>query len=120
MCIDIVEIWFWISNRQISSIFDSYLPATFIFSFLDDDLSKCHWIMPKFCRRINIVKIWYGLLIVKFHQFLIIVGYYGFTFCFFFFFFFFNNGQVKGRRVHFIHLGLKGLRETVLCLPLVF
>ena len=28
LCIDIVEIWFWIANGQISSIFDSYLPAT--------------------------------------------------------------------------------------------
>ena len=28
VCIDIVEIWFGIANGQISSIFDSYLPAT--------------------------------------------------------------------------------------------
>ena len=29
MCIVIVEIWFWIANGQISSIFDkSYLPET--------------------------------------------------------------------------------------------
>ena len=28
MCIDIVENWFGYVNRQISSIFDSYLPTT--------------------------------------------------------------------------------------------
>ena len=28
LCIDIVEIWFWIGNGQILSIFDSYLPMT--------------------------------------------------------------------------------------------
>ena len=27
ICIDIVEIWFWIANGQISSIFDSHLSA---------------------------------------------------------------------------------------------
>ena len=40
MCIDIVEIWFWIANGQIASIFDGYLPETPIFSFLDYNLSK--------------------------------------------------------------------------------
>ena len=34
MCIDIVDIWFQITNEQISSIFDSYLS---IFLFPDDD-----------------------------------------------------------------------------------
>ena len=41
--IDIVKIWFDIANGQISSIFDSYLPATCL-SFcleLDYNLSKC-------------------------------------------------------------------------------
>ena len=33
MCIDIVKVWFRIANRQISSIFDSYLPATCHFTF---------------------------------------------------------------------------------------
>ena len=28
ICADIVEIWFGIANEQISSVFDSYLPAT--------------------------------------------------------------------------------------------
>ena len=28
MCIDIVEIWFWIANGQILSNFDGYLPET--------------------------------------------------------------------------------------------
>ena len=27
LCIDIVEIWFGIANRHISSIFDSFLPT---------------------------------------------------------------------------------------------
>ena len=27
ICIDIMEIWFWIANGQISSIFDSCMPA---------------------------------------------------------------------------------------------
>ena len=38
MFIDIVEIWFWIVNGQISSIFDSYLLMTCpLFSFQDDN-----------------------------------------------------------------------------------
>ena len=37
MCIDNVEVWFWIVNWQISSIFDSYLP---VFPFQDNKLSK--------------------------------------------------------------------------------
>ena len=42
MCIDIIEIWFEMANGQISSIFDSCLPATrpSVFSFPDDKLSK--------------------------------------------------------------------------------
>ena len=33
MCIDIVEIWVGLANGQISSIFDSYQPATRLFLF---------------------------------------------------------------------------------------
>ena len=42
MCIDIVEIWFRIVNRQILSIFDSYLPTTCPYDF-----SKNQWIFTK-------------------------------------------------------------------------
>ena len=47
MCSDIVEIWFEMSNEQISSILTE-LPAcnTSIFSFPDDYLSKYQWILP--------------------------------------------------------------------------
>ena len=31
MCIDTVEIWFWIANGQISSVIESYLPATHLY-----------------------------------------------------------------------------------------
>ena len=35
MCIDIMEIWFWIANGQISSIFlRSYLPKTYVNIFV--------------------------------------------------------------------------------------
>ena len=37
ICTDIVEIWFWISNGQILSNFDGYLPETclyFLFSII--------------------------------------------------------------------------------------
>ena len=41
MCIDIVEIWFWIANGQISSNFYGLSARdTPIFSFPDDNLSK--------------------------------------------------------------------------------
>ena len=30
-CIDIVELWFWIADEQISLIFDSYLLATLLY-----------------------------------------------------------------------------------------
>ena len=41
MCIDIVEIWFEIANRQIASILDSVTDHdTSIFPFQDNNLSK--------------------------------------------------------------------------------
>ena len=61
MCIDIVEIRFWIANGQISSIFDSYLPAIHPFFFLDDNLSKYQCIFTKLSMCINIVEIWYRI-----------------------------------------------------------
>ena len=46
MCIDIVEIWFWIANEKISSFYDELsVRDTSIFSFPDDNLSK--WIFIK-------------------------------------------------------------------------
>ena len=44
MYIDIVKIWFRIANRQILSVLDSYNVSaglTSVFSFLDNNLSKC-------------------------------------------------------------------------------
>ena len=60
MCIEIVEIWFRIANRQISSNFDGFeLSArdTPIFSFSDDNLSKRQWIFTKLGMCIDIVEI---------------------------------------------------------------
>ena len=42
-----------------------------IFSFPDDNLSKCQRIVIKLCMCIEIVKIWIGLLMGKFRQILI-------------------------------------------------
>ena len=112
VCIDIMKICFGIVNRQISSTFDSYLPAirphfhfrmitlvniigfspnlvcamilrrsglellmgkfcqfvteisasnTFVFSFMDNNFSKCQWIFTKLGMCINIVKICIGI-----------------------------------------------------------
>ena len=48
MCIDIVEIWFGIANRQISSnLTDISARDTLIFSLPDDNLSKCQGILTK-------------------------------------------------------------------------
>ena len=58
MCIDIVEIWFGIANGQISSNFDSCLP---IFTFPDDNLSKCQGILTKLGACIDIKEIWFGI-----------------------------------------------------------
>ena len=66
MCIDIMEIWFGIANRQISSNFDRVLTElsardTPIFSFPDDNLSKRQWIFTKLGMCIDIVEIWIGI-----------------------------------------------------------
>ena len=54
VCIDIVEIWFGIANGQISlSAHDMS-----VFSFLDDNFSKCQWIFIKLGMCICIVEIW--------------------------------------------------------------
>ena len=46
-CIDIVEIWIGIVNGQISSNFELSARDTPIFSFKDDNLSKCQGILTK-------------------------------------------------------------------------
>ena len=61
MCIDIVEIWFGIVNGQISSIFDSYLLVTSMFSFTDDNFSKYQWFFTKLGVCIDIVEIRFGI-----------------------------------------------------------
>ena len=45
--IDIVEIWFWIANWQLFSIFELSAQDTSIISFPDDKLSKYQWIFTK-------------------------------------------------------------------------
>ena len=62
MCIDIVEIWFGIANRQSSSNFDGVICLRHAhFSFLNDNLSKHQWIFTKLGMYIDIVEIWFGI-----------------------------------------------------------
>ena len=62
MCIDIVEIWFGIANGQVSSNFDGVTARdTPIFSFPDDNLSKCRGILTKLGTCIDMKKIWFGI-----------------------------------------------------------
>ena len=60
MCIDIVEICFWIADGQISSVFDSCL-NTSVFSFLDDNFTKYEWVFTKLGVCIDIVDICFGI-----------------------------------------------------------
>ena len=56
MCIVIVEIWFGIAYGQILSIYDGKLCLQMsIFSFSDDNFSKCQWIFTKLGMCIDIV-----------------------------------------------------------------
>ena len=60
MCIDIVEIWFGIANRQILSNFDGVMPETCpYFPLLDDNLSKCQEILTKLGTCIDMKEIWF-------------------------------------------------------------
>ena len=63
MCIDIVEIWFGIANGQIFVSLWWKLSAQDmpIFSFLDDNLSKCQGILTKLSTCIDIKEIWFGI-----------------------------------------------------------
>ena len=61
MCIDIVEIWFGIANGQICQILTELsAQETHIFSFPDDNLSKCKGILTKLGTYIDI-KIWFQI-----------------------------------------------------------
>ena len=69
MGIDIIDIWFGIANRQISSIFtELFAHDMSVFSFLDDKFSKYQWIFKKLGVCIDIVEIWFKLM-GKFCQF---------------------------------------------------
>ena len=91
MCIDTVEVWFVMTNEQISSIFELSACNMSIFRFLDNYLSKSQWIFTKLDMYIDIVESGLGLLMGKFHLFLtelslhnrIMAAVYGFTFFFF-------------------------------------
>ena len=61
MCIDIVEIWFWIANGRISSIFELSPGDMSIFSLLDDNLSNCSWIFTKLCVYIDNLEVWFRI-----------------------------------------------------------
>ena len=91
ICIDIVEICFGIDNGQISSIFDSCLPAIhpyFTFGTITSKFTKFQWIFTKFDMCIYIVEICFGIALWQFRQFLtelsagnmIIAGVHRFTF----------------------------------------
>ena len=71
MCIDIVEIWFWIANGQILTA--SSARDTSIFSFPDDNLSKCQGILAKVGTRIDIKEIWFGIANGHFNNFLTVI-----------------------------------------------
>ena len=61
ICIDIVEIWFEMINGQISSILDSYLPATRPYFRFRMITSKYRWVFTKLGIYIDIVEIWFGV-----------------------------------------------------------
>ena len=71
MCNDIVEIWFWIANRQILTALSAR--DTSIFSFPDDNLSKCQGILTKLGTRIDIKEIWFGIANGHFNNFLTVI-----------------------------------------------
>ena len=91
MCFDIVDIYFWIANGRISSIFDSYLPTTNLYiAFRTITWVNLSGFSPNLMCALILWRSALGLLIGKFRQFLtelfahdtIMVGYYCFTFYF--------------------------------------
>ena len=62
MCIDIVEIWFGITNEQISSNFDGVICLRHAHIFVSgDDLSECQGILTKLLIYIDMKEIWFGI-----------------------------------------------------------
>ena len=74
-CIDIKEIWFGISNGQISSNVLKGLTVldTPIFSFRNVSLSKYHGILTQNGTCIDIKEIWLGIANGQFRQFLTVI-----------------------------------------------
>ena len=58
MCVCTVKVWSEIAHGQITSIFARDVS---IFSFPDDNLSKCQWVSTKLRMYIDVVKIWFGI-----------------------------------------------------------
>ena len=109
MCIDIVEILFGIVNGQICQLLTESSTRD-IFSFLDNNLSKCQGILTRLGTCIDIKEVWFwnanGQISSIFTElsahYMIMAGYYRFTFfisfCLlvsFFFFFLFRNFQMQ-------------------------
>ena len=62
ICIDIVQVWFWIANGQISPIFKEICNRdTSIFSCPRDNLNKNQWLFTKLGLCIDIVKNWFEI-----------------------------------------------------------
>ena len=62
MCIAIVEIWFEVANRQISSNFDRVIcPPQILILFLDNKLSKSQLIFIQLHMFIDTVETWFGI-----------------------------------------------------------
>ena len=74
MCIDIVKICFGTANGQILSIFELSAHDTSVVSFQDKNLCKFQWIFTKLDVCIDIGKIWFGLVLGKFRQFLTVIS----------------------------------------------
>ena len=71
MCIDIEETWYGIADGQISSIFDSYLPATCpYFHFWTITLVNINGFSSNLVRALILWRSAFGLLMGKFHPFL--------------------------------------------------
>ena len=86
MCIDSVQIWFGITNGQISSNVDRDTP---IFLFPDDNFSNCQGILTKLGTYIDMKEIWIGIgngkILAMFDRVIcprntIMVGYYSLAF----------------------------------------
>ena len=62
VCIDIVEIWFWIVMGKFCQFLTELSACNrSVFSFTDDNLSKCQWIFTKLSVCIDIIEIYFGI-----------------------------------------------------------